>query len=306
MTSGVSAEREPAQSRRWAQPDRAVPPLPAPGSDGLPTERAALTAGLRGLPLPLQRAALSRIGAGAGNRAVQGLVSGLSSLKGPGAPEAGTPVVQRALDADLKAMTDVYGPVHYEGMLAAIRAAPVDERRAALANDALRAQITARLGRFATQIMAALLEGSQQWRNPPSNDFFDYFVTRGGRGTLPATATMNCWEAILYAAYLAGQISAAWIRNFYTNALSAADPNAMLWTLLGASSSLPTYPAHTPREGQLLFYYRSGGTVPVHVALSMGGDEAISLWNQPNNNRAVQHIRVTDLSGTVHVGDAPW
>jgi hypothetical protein len=38
----------------------------------------------------------------------------------------------------------------------------------------------------------------------------------------------------------------------------------------------------------------------------LGGDQAISLWNQPNNDMAVQRIRVTDLSGTVYVGDAPW
>jgi hypothetical protein len=59
------------------------------------------------------------------------------------------------------------------------------------------------------------------------------------------------------------------------------------------------------RSGQLLFYH-DGGAVPGHVAVSLGGDRAISLWNQPNHVDAVQRIRATDLPGTIYVGDPPW
>jgi hypothetical protein len=60
-----------------------------------------------------------------------------------------------------------------------------------------------------------------------------------------------------------------------------------------------------PTVGQLLFY-QTAGPVPGHVALSLGGDEAISLWNQPHNDHHAQRIHVTDLAGTVHVGNPPW
>jgi hypothetical protein len=42
------------------------------------------------------------------------------------------------------------------------------------------------------------------------------------------------------------------------------------------------------------------------VAVSLGGDQAISLWNQPNSIASVQRIQVTALPGTIHVGDPPW
>jgi hypothetical protein len=196
--------------------------------------------------------------------------------------------------------------VDYKGLVAAIQAAPDAERRVALNNSALRDLINSQLsGERATIIMASLLEGSQTWTNPPNNDFHNYFVVNKGKGTLPNTASMNCWESILYAAYLAHQINADWIIQFYATAVSTPDPTAMFWTLLRFSTSLPKYPTQAPRAGQLLFYHTSG-PVPGHVALSLGGDEAISLWNQPNNDRAVQRIRVTDLSGTIYIGDAPW
>ena len=154
--------------------------------------------------------------------------------------------------------------------------------------------------------MTSLLEGSQNWVNPPSNDFFSYFFVTMGTGTLPNAASMNCWESILYGAYLSGQIDQPWIRNFYLNALSSADPNAAIWAALGWSAALPVYDAiHPPTAGQLLFYH-TGGPIPGHVALSLGGDQAFSLWNQPNNNKHAQRIGVTQLSGTVHVGNPPW
>lgn len=230
------------------------------------------------------------------------------------APAPGHGAVQCQLADDVRAMLTVYGPVHYQGLIQAIHAASTAERQAVLNDANLRALINQRLsGEWAQSVMSSLLEGSQKWKNPPQNDFFTYFVTNNGSGTLPNTATMNCWESIMYAAYLANQVSASWIAQFYQQALQASDPNAAVWSQLGFSTSLPTYAAPgtsangtvTPSTGQLLFYH-SGGNVPGHVAVSLGGDQAISLWNQPNNVDAVQRIRVTDLSGTVYVGNSPW
>ena len=89
----------------------------------------------------------------------------------------------------------------------AIHNAALLERQAVLANSGLRAAI--RTAGNAPVLMSALLEGSQQWRNPTANDFYTHFVTNNGNGPLPNTDTMNCWESVLYAFYLAGRKSAA-------------------------------------------------------------------------------------------------
>ena len=57
--------------------------------------------------------------------------------------------------------------------------------------------------------------------------------------------------------------------------------------------------------GQLLFYF-TGGQYHGHVAISLGGDQAVSLWNQPRGEYATQRIRVDELAGTVHIGNPPW
>lgn len=232
--------------------------------------------------------------------------------------------VQMTLSTTLRSSLEVYGPVDYNGIVAVIHAAPVAERQAAMNDSSLRDLINNRLSaQWAQTVFSSLMEGSQKWQNPTANDFFTFFVTNNGNGPLPNTATMNCWESIMYAAFLARQVTAAWIKTFYTTALAAPDPNAMVWTQLRFSTALPTYAppgtsgtqggvgasgtgnTRTPSAGQLLFYH-TGGAVPGHVAVSLGGDQAISLWNQPNNVDAVQRIRVTDLAGTVYVGDPPW
>lgn len=183
-------------------------------------------------------------------------------------------------------------PPSHRTVVDKIHGASVANRRQALNDGQLRTRIqNAYTGPEATTILSALLEGSQEWRNPPGNDFFDYFVTQNGTGTLPNTDTMNCWESIMYAAYLAGEVSAAWIRNFYQTAQGSGDPNAAIWAQLNFSTALPTYSAlagQSPAVGDLVFYKASASAVPGHVAVSLGGDQVMSLWNQPNNIDAVQ------------------
>lgn len=248
----------------------------------------------------------------------------ISAIAGPSHAGATGAPVQMALADSLRGSLEIYGPVNYNALIDMIHAAPTAERQAAMNDSALRDLINSRLDRTSAQtVMSSLMEGSQKWQNPTANDFFTFFVTNNGNGPLPNTATMNCWESIMYAAFLAHQVTAAWIKTFYQTALAAPDPNAMVWTQLRFSTALPTYAApstsgtgggigapgsgntRTPSAGQLLFYH-TGGAVPGHVAVSLGGDQAISLWNQPNNVDAVQRIRVTDLAGTVYVGDPPW
>ncbi|NEQ97270.1 MAG: DUF4157 domain-containing protein [Cyanothece sp. SIO2G6] len=210
-----------------------------------------------------------------------------------------------SLTDTLRSMLEVYGPVHLNGLIEAIHSATVPERQAALQDTSFRSLAVSRLGDQAVTVMSSLLEGAQNWVNPPNNDFFSYFVL--GEGSPPTdSSSMNCWESILYAAYLSNQINAAWIRSFYLNALATSDPNALIWSQLGWSGSLPQYPQTTPTNGQFLFYYSGGDPYPGHVAISLGGDQAMSLWNQPNNVSSVQRIRVTDLPGTIYIGAPPW
>jgi hypothetical protein len=266
----------------------------------------------------------------AGGVQQRSLAEGLrAALAAPAAEAAAAHAapVQRALIDRLRGIVQTSGTtVDYNAIIAMIHAASTAERQAVLADTQLRSDITARLGgERAATVFSSLMEGSHTWENPPHNDFYNYFVARNGSGTLPNTATMNCWESILYACYLAGQVSASWIRSFYSTAMGSPDPDVSIWSQLGFSLSLPTYapPATsgtggatavpgssttatvTPRAGQLLFYHTSGA-IPGHVAVSLGGDQAISLWSQPNNVHSVQRIQVNALPGTVYVGDPPW
>ena len=194
-----------------------------------------------------------------------------------------------------------------EVLITIIHAAPLAERQAVLNNSTARGLISGEFsGDEAVTIMSSLLEGSQHWANPPSNDFYQYFMVNGGTGTLPNSGTMNCWESIMYAAYLAGEIDVAWIIQFYSQAMNTPNPTAEVWNLLGFSTSLPQYPASNPSPGQLVFYVNTGASMPRHVVLSLGGAEGMSLWNQPNNDYFVQRIDLNDLSGTKYLGDSPW
>jgi|GEM_PF-1588151 len=231
-----------------------------------------------------------------------------------GLPERARPAVQRDLKADLHGMIDIYGPPHYEGILAKIRAAPVAERQAAVVDTATLDVIRSRFsGVWATSILSALLEGSQNWANPPATAFYKHFVLDSKSGPVPGGATMNCWESIMYAAHLAGVLSAAWIRNFYVSAGAlpgtTVDPTPALWAQLGWSSSLPTYDPSAGREpavGDLVFYKRSTGAVPAHVAVYMGGGECTSLWTEPHGVSQVQRIGIRDIAGTIHFARPPW
>lgn len=251
---------------------------------------------------------------------------------GPAAPVAKTPLngmlramlgaparphapVQFDLRADLRGMLDIIGPPHYEGVVQAIHAAPVAERQAAVTDSATLDLIRQRFtGVYATTIMSSLLEGSQNWANPPQTDFYTFFVLNRAAGTPPTTrSTMNCWESILYAAWLAGVLSAAWIRNYYVSAgavpNTTVDPTPALWAQLGFSTSLPTYhpsAGATPTVGQLVFYLPAGSAIPSHVAVSLGGGEVMSLWTRPNNVTQVQRIPITAIAGTIYYGNPPW
>jgi hypothetical protein len=223
-------------------------------------------------------------------------------------PSAG-PQVQRTLSDYIRGQVEVYGPPDLNGIMRAIRAAAMTERRAVVDDAALMRGIGTRFPRdYATTIASALLEGMYQWRNPTGNDFFRFFVLGTGPGPASPSSTMNCWESVMYAAFLVGAVSAAWIRSFYTSALAQPDANAAAYALLGWSAGLPIRNPAAGREpsvGQLVFYQQGSG-VPGHVAIYLGGGRIMSLWNQPNGVDHVQEVGITEIAGTIYYGNPPW
>lgn len=224
-------------------------------------------------------------------------------------PDADTPSVQRVLADYVRGQVEVYGPPDYNGLMRAIRAAPMAQRRAVVDDAAIMKGVADRFPRdYATTLASALLAGMYTWRNPTGNDFFRFFMMGTGPGPASPSSTMNCWESVMYAAYLVGAVSAPWIRTFYTKALNEADPNAAAYALLGWSAALPTRDPGAGREpsvGQLVFY-RSGAGVPGHVALYLGDGRIMSLWNQPRGVDSVQEVGITEIAGTIYYGNPPW
>ncbi len=194
-----------------------------------------------------------------------------------------------------------------DAVVAAIHAAKTTERQAALKDSGLMSLIRSKFsGDDATVVMSSLLEGSFKWKNPPGNFFHDYYAKNKKTGTIPNKETMNCWESIMYAALLAGEIKETWIEKFYKTAEATSDISGTIWTQMGFKTSLPTNPPNDPSAGQLIFYVPAGRTRPSHVLLAISKNEGMSLWSKPNNKDFVQRIKLSDLSGTRYISKAPW
>lgn len=217
--------------------------------------------------------------------------------------------VQRDLETSIRQQVQTHGPPHYDGIVRQVRAAPLAERRAVLNDSRLMQSLGNWLGpTHATTVASLLLQDMYKWQNPPGNDFFKFFVMGQGAGPASPSSTMNCWESVMYAAFLVGVVSKAWIRSFYTRAMGEPDPNAAAYALLGWSAALPRRDKAAGKEpsvGQLLFY-RSGPGVPGHVALYLGGDEIMSLWTQPHGVDHIQRVGIDEIAGNIYYGDPPW
>ncbi len=138
-----------------------------------------------------------------GNRAVQRMLSQAAASQLTITPAPHSATLQRALIDDLP------GADSYEAMQALIGNAPRDERRAVLGRR--NEIIMAKEGLTAEEksaLMGRLLEDSQSWQNPQSygktytGPFADFLA--GGDDLMSVEGPMNCWESVLYAAYLNG------------------------------------------------------------------------------------------------------
>jgi len=230
-----------------------------------------------------------------------------------------TPVTQFTLSTDITtALSKTKVSINAQGIIVMIRAATVTERKAVLGDVAVLTLIRSNFkANLVAGIMSELLVGSQKWENPRGSDFYKYFVVKKGKGELPTTDSMNCWESIMYAAYLAGQIDTGWIYNFYNKAgvvkgtaFTSPNPTPQVWAALGWTSSSPAVNSSGgsggPAKGNLIFYTPTGASIPSHVAVYVGNNEVISLWTKPNKIKSVQRIDITAISGNIQYGVAPW
>ncbi|XZO02427.1 MAG: hypothetical protein ACM65L_01135 [Microcoleus sp.] len=166
---------------------------------------------------------------------------------------------------------------------------------------------------MATAIVAALLKGNQKWTPPMNNDFVQHFFQDKKKNSLPYTASMNCWEIILYAAFLCNQITSDGIyhlidKRYFKGLTIDAMPE------MGYTKDLLFYPGRgpvgkptkSPQPGDLVFFTDKllgvGPEVTGHVAISLGGSKIVSLWNQPNNSDKVQIVDIKDIKGNVQIG----
>lgn len=162
---------------------------------------------------------------------------------------------------------------------------------------------------LATAIAASLLTGEQRWSNTP-NDLISHFLYGNTENALSFNATMNCWEMILYAAFLCGQISGKQIKNF----LESTYPTGRQMTTMGFNRDLPFYPTRKqnassktkyPQPGDLV-YFTDGTPFPGHVAISLFGSVVVSLWEFPNyddgKHNRIQMIDISNLPGIVQIG----
>jgi hypothetical protein len=186
------------------------------------------------------------------------------------------------------------------------------QRREALNDSSVRSALqTYPYPNLASVIAATLLEGEQSWQAFGAGvvNFYTHFVDRGQNTPLPYTATMNCWDMVLYAAFIAGKISGEDIRKFYRIAQSMGGGyEPKYWETLKWFESLPYFTGYSiaggtqrePDPGDLLFFRRRNrnpwdSNIPTHIAFSIGGRQAISLADRPNQNKTIQRITVDQL-----------
>lgn len=130
--------------------------------------------------------------------------------------------------------------------------------------------------------MAGRVGTTMVWRpsGPGSGTDFETWASAATETPFPAltaTTVMNCWEAVLLAAYRAGAINWNWIHNLYVSTPMADWVSAMT---RGArhSYSIPGPNPRMPQRGDLVFF---DGLA--HVALATGnGSEVFTFWPPPN------------------------
>jgi len=134
----------------------------------------------------------------------------------------------------------------------------------------------------AAHSMEASVGTTMVWRGsgPGSGTDFEKWASASTETPFPAvtaTTVMNCWEAVLLAAYHAGSIKWTWIHTLYTTVPVAS------WVATMSKGPrqpyvVPGLNPKMPQRGDLVFF---DGLA--HVALATGnGSEVYTFWPPPN------------------------
>lgn len=164
--------------------------------------------------------------------------------------------------------------------------------------------------------MQASVGTTMVWRpsGPSSGTDFQTWASAATETPFPAvtsTTVMNCWEAVLLAAYRAGALSWAWIHNLYTTV--AFGPGWETTMLRGGART--TYKVGgpnpvMPQRGDLVFFDNIA-----HVALATGsGSNVFTFWPPPNTpftpGGTTDKVKVFTIEAlvtwwTAHMGGTP-
>lgn len=133
----------------------------------------------------------------------------------------------------------------------------------------------------ASRAMQAEVGTTMVWRpsGPRSGTDFESWASAASESPFPAVTAatvMNCWEAVLLAAYRAGAIDWNWIHNLYT-----ATPTSDWVDAMTRGPRTPYRipgPGPQPQRGDLVFF---NGLA--HVALATGnGSDVYTFWPPPD------------------------
>ncbi len=143
---------------------------------------------------------------------------------------------------------------------------------------------------------AESLKGKLKWTLPAMNEKgrandFEEFVKRGKE--LGENSEINCWEAVLFSAIKADVLKPDVVRAaFRDNMAVDFSYNKQIEDWLADPSALTPYPGDTePQPGDIITFFGMS-----HVALSLGGDRVMSLWNQPNDDHTFQETTIGELT----------
>ena len=165
------------------------------------------------------------------------------------------------------------------------------------------------------------LEDELSWTStfPGSdNTTFGKWLLDGGPDPVIATATMNCWELVMYSAFLAGFATKGGLKTIYekfAKDLKADIPVAVtnFENALRQGKEYVFDPKNPdspkPLRGDVVIF----NTLAAHVAVATGGDnggspEIMSLWTQ--NSKTVYKTSIDELlkatSGPVRFYSPSW
>ncbi len=237
-------------------------------------------------------------------------------------------VIQRVLKADIITLLDGQPHGTYDQFIAAIGASNPAQRLQVLKDKTLMNAIGTDFSKaHSLAIVGALQEGSFKWRAPGQNAFYNELymkievgMNNRGLNTIlnveRLRATMNCWESVLFSLFLLGRLTEQKIYNLLYQGLELVGKldNTSVWSKLGYHTTEPLQDNANPAAGKLVYYLpqnaegRLTQSYPDHVAISLGGGNVASLWDQPDNLGFAQVIPARQFGARfrIYLGDSPF